>query len=258
MVSAPRELRRRDAPRVVPCLGDATVGQADHAVGHAGHGRVVRDHHHRGAQVGAHLGDDLQHALARGVVQRAGGLVAQQHRRLLGNGAGDGHALLLAARELRRKVIAPRQQAHAIQRLIHGHGRRGDVGHQRHVLGHREAGDEVVELEDEADVLAAIARERGFVGAAQAQRLEPQVARAGHVQPAQQVQQRGLAAARGAEHHQELAARDVEVDVRQRADRRRSVAIDLAERAGAEQRRRALRCVGRRRGGGDHRLIHRR
>mmetsp|Transcript_5775 Transcript_5775/g.18396 ORF Transcript_5775/g.18396 Transcript_5775/m.18396 type:complete len:222 (-) Transcript_5775:3619-4284(-) len=41
----------------------------------------------------------LHHPLA-GRVERRGGLVQQQHRRLLDDGARDGHALLLPAREL--------------------------------------------------------------------------------------------------------------------------------------------------------------
>jgi hypothetical protein len=53
-----------------------------------------------GAQLAVDALDHLQHQLAGGVVQRAGGLVAQQHLRALDDGAGDGHALLLAAREL--------------------------------------------------------------------------------------------------------------------------------------------------------------
>ena len=41
-----------------------------------------------------------------GAVEVSGGLVSEQQRRIVGERAGDGDALLLAARELRRIVMA--------------------------------------------------------------------------------------------------------------------------------------------------------
>ena len=58
---------------------DAAVAEVDHAVGHAGDGGVVRDHDRRGAELAIDARDDLEHQLAGLVVERAGGLVAQQH-----------------------------------------------------------------------------------------------------------------------------------------------------------------------------------
>ena len=60
------------------------------------------------AELAVHALDDLEHDAAGGEVERAGRLVAQKQRRALGDGARDGHALLLAAGELRRKVILAR------------------------------------------------------------------------------------------------------------------------------------------------------
>ena len=99
-----------------------------------------------------------QHQLAGLVVERAGGLVAQQHLGPLGDGAGDGDALLLAAGELRRKVVealAEADQLAAPPRARIGAAR--DLGDQRDVLARGQARDQVVELEDEADVLAPVA-----------------------------------------------------------------------------------------------------
>ena len=62
--------------------------------------------------------DHLEHAHAGAEVERAGGLVAQQDVRPLGDGARDGHALLLAAGELRRKVVEPLAQADQLQRFV--------------------------------------------------------------------------------------------------------------------------------------------
>ena len=50
-------------------------------------------------------------------VEVAGGLVGQQHRGLGDDGARDRHALLLAARQLGRRVVLPAGQAHRGQRL---------------------------------------------------------------------------------------------------------------------------------------------
>ena len=99
----------------------------------------------------------LEHQAAGLGVERAGGLVAEENVRPLRDGARDRDALLLAAGELRRKVIEPVAQPDQPQRLLGAHRVRGDLGHQRDVLARRETRDEVVELEDEPDVLAPIA-----------------------------------------------------------------------------------------------------
>jgi hypothetical protein len=85
-------------------------------------------------------------------------------------------------------------------------------------------------------VLAPVGGERGLAGAVQALLAEVQRALARHVQPAQDVQQRRLAAARGAEQHDEFTAAHVQVDVVQRAHRDLAGAVGLGEGAGAEER----------------------
>ncbi len=101
--------------------------------------------------------DHVEHQDAGAEVERAGRLVAEQQRRALGHGARDGHALLLAARELGGEVVQPVAEADQRQRVLGVERVVGDVGDERHVLARGEAGDEVVELEDEADVLAPVA-----------------------------------------------------------------------------------------------------
>ena len=83
--------------------GDAAVGEADDAVGHAGDGRVVRDDDRGGAELAVDALERLEHDDAGRDVERAGRLVAQQHVGPLGDRARDGDALLLAAGELRRE-----------------------------------------------------------------------------------------------------------------------------------------------------------
>ena len=170
-----------------------------------------------GAHFGVHLLQRLEHAHARGRIQRARRLVAQQHRRALGNGARNGHALLLAARKLRGKVVQPRRQPHQRQRLFGRERMAGDFRDHRHVLARRQARNQVVELEHEAHVLAPKARERRVIGAAQILAAIKHLPAAGHIQPAQNVQQGGLAAARRPQHHHQLAALQRQIHPAQRA-----------------------------------------
>jgi hypothetical protein len=68
-----------------------------------------------------------QHLAHQFGVQRAGDLVAQQHGRLHGQRARNGHALLLAARELIGPGVELLGQAHALQQLAGRASARGSV-----------------------------------------------------------------------------------------------------------------------------------
>jgi hypothetical protein len=142
---------------------------------------------------------------------------------------GDRDPLLLAARELRREVVAPRRQADPVDRLVDRHRVVDDVGDQGDVLAHREARDQVVELEHEADVAAPERGQLRLRGGAQVLIAKAHFAGARHVEPAQDVEERRLAAARGAEEDDELAGTDVEVDLAQGPD------LDLAGAVGLGQ-----------------------
>ena len=76
-------------------------------------------------------GEDL---LARGIVQRAGRLVAQQQTRLFCQRAGDGHALLLAAGELGRKIPHAFAEADVREHLRRGQRVADDLRGKLHVL----------------------------------------------------------------------------------------------------------------------------
>ena len=157
---SPRQLARRALRRIAMHVHDLAVGNRNHAVGHVGDHGVVRDDGRRRAQFAVDPRNRLQHQNARVHVERPGRLVAQQHGRVLGDGPGDRHALLLAAGKLRRKVVlAARPDSPAPSASVGFIGFERDVGHQRHVFAGRQAGNQIVELKHEADVLAAIARQ---------------------------------------------------------------------------------------------------
>src|SRR3954447_23050656 len=86
-----------DALRLV--ADHPAIHQFDHAAAHFVDDDVVVGSHDHG---GAVLVDPVQHVHdphRGGGVQVAGGFVRQQDARLVDDGAGDGHALLLAAGE---------------------------------------------------------------------------------------------------------------------------------------------------------------
>ena len=104
--------------------------------------------------------------LARLIVERACGLVAEKELGVFGKGACDGDALLLAAGKLRGKVAQAICQAHLLEHLRGVEGVRADLRGELHVFKGREVGDEVVELKDKAHVRAAIQHEVILAGAA--------------------------------------------------------------------------------------------
>ena len=129
-------------------------------------GGVVGDECGGGAQLPVDLRQRFQHADAGLAVERAGRLVAQQDVGALGDGARDGHALLLATRHLRGEVIHALAEPDQIQRVFGGHRIARDLRHEVDVLARGERRDEVVELEDEADVVAPVGGEAGVIQAA--------------------------------------------------------------------------------------------
>ena len=151
--------------------------------------------------------EDLQHQLPGLVVERAGRLVAEQDVRTLGDRARDRHALLLAAGELGRKVVEAFAQPDQPQRLRRVHRIAGDRGHQLDVLARGERGDQVVELEDEADVLAPEPGESRVVVVREIVIEEVDRAPGRNVEAAEDVEQRRLAAARRSEQDDHLAAK---------------------------------------------------
>src|SRR5262249_20869925 len=95
----------------------------------------------------------------------------------------------------RRRSARPTSASAAAARL----GRRDALEHGGHhrVLEGGEITEEVVELEYEADVLTAVSREGGLAPAEQIVALKQHASRRWPIERAEDVQQRGLADARG-------------------------------------------------------------
>src|SRR5262245_4199220 len=96
--------------------------------------------------------------------------------------------------------------------------------------------DEVVELEDEADVLAAVAGQGGVVPGGQVVVAIPHGPTRRHVQPAEDVEQGGFAAARRAEQDDKFPLVKVEIDAAQGVHLDFTHAVYLGDPAGLENR----------------------
>ena len=201
-------------------LHDVAVEEVDDAAGVARVALRVGDHHDGGALL-VEFGEQVHHLLAVLGVEVAGGLVGEDELGVGDHGAGDGDALLLSARELLREVLGAVGDGHP---LHHRRDpllalRRADVQvaqRQLDVLIDVQLVDEVEALEHEADVALA---ELGALPLLQLSDLLPQqlvAARGGVVQEAEDVEQRGFAAARRPHHGDELAVLYFERDTVQR------------------------------------------
>ena len=104
-----------------------------------------------------------------------------------------------------------------------------DLVHQRDVLQHRQARDQIVELEHEADVLAPVARQLRIAGADEFMVAPPRPASGRRVQSAEDVEQSRFSRAGGPEQNHKLALVDIEIDVPQ------CVNLDLAHDVGLGQ-----------------------
>jgi hypothetical protein len=148
---------------------DPTVGKEQNPIRNVLDAGIVSDHKGSGPELAVDGKQRLDDADARPGIQGTGRLIAQKHFRLLGNGAGDGHTLLLAARELRREMVHSGLVPDQRERVLRTHRPLGYLRHQGHVFSGCKARDQVVELEHEAHVAPAVGREPAVVEAGQLQ-----------------------------------------------------------------------------------------
>ena len=195
---------------------DEAVVQLDDAGGiAAGKLRIVRDHDDQ--PLAGDLFDEF-HDLHAGLgIERARGLVGEQNFGVVDQGAGDGDALHLPARELIGPFVEFLAQPHALERLggapfalFLRYARKGE--RQLDIAQHRLVRDEVVRLEHKADAVVAVGVPVAVFEVLGGDALDDEVAVRVVVQPADDVQKRGLAAARLAEDGHEFLSAEAEAD----------------------------------------------
>ena len=201
---------------------DLAVADVDGAIGVRGHVGLVRDDDDGVARLVEPLED--AHDLDAGLrIEIAGGLVGEQNRRIVHEGAGDGHALALPAGELVRAVIDARPELHLVERRARAHvailGRNARV-HERQldVAQRRRARQQVERLKDEADLFIPDARELVVVHLAHLLAVQEIRAFAGRVEAPDEIHQRRLARARRPHDGHVLAALDLNRHAAQRVD----------------------------------------
>ena len=100
---------------------------------------------------------------------------------------------------------------------------------QLHIARGIQGRHEIVELEDEADIVPAIVRQLGIVHRRQILVPEPHRALARPIESADDVQERGFAAAGRTEEHDDFPCGKFQIDTAQGMDRRIALAIDLGQ-----------------------------
>jgi hypothetical protein len=113
----------------------------------------------------------------------------------------------------------------------------GELERQRDVLGRREHREQVEELEDEPDVVAAQLRQRRVVEIADVDAGDRHLARSGLVEAGEDVHERRLARARRAHDGRQATGGDVDRDAAQRIDGRVPLAVAADDAGGGDDRR---------------------
>ena len=206
IVSLPLDLGNRRGRRVERHVCDLAALETDQAVSHGGKRGVMGDDDDRDAVVAAGVLQQLQDLLARLVVEGAGGLVAEQQLGVFSHGASDGDALLLSARKLGGEVCHAVLEADLGERLGGIERVRAHLRRKLDVFKGGEVGHQVVELEDEADVGAAVFNKVRLACMGNVASVHHQLAGGRGIHASQDVEGSGLAGAGSAQDDRKLAA----------------------------------------------------
>ena len=156
-------------------------------------------------------------------------------------GPRDRGPLQLSPRDPRRMVLQTMGEPHpagpfpgAGQTVLPGHA--GQEQRQRDVLRQGEGGEEVEELEDEADPVAPQRRQPLVVQLREVDAVDGHRPRRGPVHAPAEVQERGLAAPGRSHDGHELAGRELQTDAPQGVHRGLAVAVALVQAPGLQHR----------------------
>jgi hypothetical protein len=176
----------------------------------------VGRHEHRGAEL-VDLDQQLDQLPARHRVEVAGRLVGDEDGGIVDQGPRNGGALLLATRKLGRQmvcvVLQPDQAEQLRNPLPHDRSRNScDVEREGDVLPHRLVRQQPEILEDDADSPPK-PRHLPPAHAKQVVARDRHVSGRRHLLADEEPNERALAGARRADQEDEVAARDLDVDV---------------------------------------------
>lgn len=204
---------------------------------------IVRGHQESYIFSGDEVEQEVENHGAVFLVERSGGLIGEEDFGPVHEGAAEGGALALAAGELLDALVEAMAEAGTLSEF-HEAGlgnatvNAGGDGGDEAVLGEREIGDEIVKLEDEADLVAQQAKKIAM--AIDFNSVDEDAAAIGLIETAEEMEECAFAAARGAAEGDGLAFDGLEVNTLQDSDR--AVVVALPEVLSTEND--AARCVG--------------
>ena len=142
---------------------DATVDEGDPAIGGSGNFFAVGDENDGGFFFSGELGDEIDDHGAGGGVEIAGGFVGEKDRGLVDEGTGEGGSLELSTGKLVGAMVGAVGELDGFKEIVgsvpsRGVHTSGEEEWEENVFLDRKGGEEVEELENEADSEAA---ERG-------------------------------------------------------------------------------------------------
>ena len=190
----------------------------DRAVAESGETRFVGDEQERRRPVaapGEEMADDL---LAGRGVEVPGRLVGEEEVRVVDEGAGDGHPLLLAARQFAGVVSQAVREPDGGELLagpVERVGGARELARRGHVLEGGHGGNEVERLEHDADVSPPKPREGVFVEGREVRARHLDASPRRTLETADDHEQGALAGAGRAHHAHRLPGSEVEVDAAQ-------------------------------------------
>ena len=182
----------------------------------------MRDEYERRTLARMEIEHEFDNVGARRLVEIAGRLIGQQDFRIADDGAGQRHALLLAARKLAgimRQAMAETDMLQLFFRPRKSIGPSGKFKRDGDILQRRHGGHEMEGLKDDADMLPTKAGKTILVEAGEILARHMHAARAWLLQPRQHHEKRGLARTRRTDEARRCATRDPQINSTQYVDR---------------------------------------
>jgi hypothetical protein len=139
---------------------DATVDESDPAIGGSGNFIAVGNENDGGFFFSGELGDEIDDQGAGGGVEIAGGFVGEKDRGLVDESTSEGGSLELSTRQLVRAMVGAVGELDGFKEIVgtvpsRGVHTSGEEEREENVFLDRKGGEEVEELENEADSEAA-------------------------------------------------------------------------------------------------------
>ena len=197
---------KKDAEGVEPVqeLGlDTTVDEDDSAVGSGGDRLAVSDKEDGGFFFASEAGDEVDDGGTGSGVEIAGGFVGEKDGGLVDEGAGDGGALELSTRELVGAMVGTVGKMDGGKEFAgagagKGIDATGKEKREKDIFFDGESGEEVKELEDEADFQASECGEFIVVEGVKGMAFEVDLTRGGNIKSAEKMEESAFAATAGA------------------------------------------------------------